>query len=220
MKARSMPQLCVDNVNFFLMRSGRESRLTDCRLAAMETSGMDPMVEAVASLKRIGSVPSPVSYTYQIRYFILIWLILYPLHLVVHHGLFTVFLAFFIDYIVLGLESMVTDFEAPFGYGKNAVDLGALGLELQRELDGILVRMEHTSHDLIFSKWGVSRKNEEMIYRATSEELEMLTSKRKVGKHGRAQFVRNATRDTRKGERGHDNASQMDQSLGSMLSEA
>eukprot|EP00545_Synedropsis_sp_CCMP1620_P002734 CAMPEP_0119009556 /NCGR_PEP_ID=MMETSP1176-20130426/4448_1 /TAXON_ID=265551 /ORGANISM="Synedropsis recta cf, Strain CCMP1620" /LENGTH=485 /DNA_ID=CAMNT_0006962093 /DNA_START=99 /DNA_END=1556 /DNA_ORIENTATION=- len=217
MKARSMPQFCVDNVNFYLMTAVRETRMTDARLAATETSGMAPLVEAMTALQKINSVPSPVSYTFQLRFFILFWLVLYPLHLVVYHGLFTIFLAFFIDYIILGLESMAIDFDAPFGYDKNALDLDGLCDELQRELEEILVRIEHESRELIFNTWEVTRKNEEMIYRATPSELEMLTSpsKKKTGKQGRAQFVRNATRGMYK----DDNASRTDVSANSILSE-
>ena len=36
--------------------------------------------------------------------------------------------------------------------------------------------------------------NEEMIYKATTKELKMLTSMQKVTKQGRAQCVRNATK--------------------------
>jgi putative membrane protein len=194
LKASSMPQFCIDNVSFYLMGAAREKRLSGARLAAIETSGLAPMVEAMGALQAMNSTPVPLSYTFQLRFLLIMWLVLYPLHLVVDHGFFTIIFAFLVDYMFLGIESMACEFDNPFGYDKNDLDLDTICVELDKELDEILVRVEHGDRDHIFDTWEIARKNEELIYRASSQELDMLTAKDKVAKQSRAQFVRTATK--------------------------
>ena len=104
---------------------------------------------------------------------------------------------------------MACEFDYPFGYEKDDIDLDALCTQLDKDLNEILVRVEHQGRELIFDTWEVSRVNETMIYKATSADLNVLTSKQKVARQGRAQFVRSATKPATK-------SSQTDESSGSI----
>ena len=92
------------------------------------------------------------------------------------------------------MESMACELEMPLGYQRNDFDLDTFCVRLAKDLEEILVRVEHQDRNLIFDTWEVSRKNEELIYKATSNELEKLTLKQKAARQGTAQAVRAATK--------------------------
>jgi putative membrane protein len=204
-KSNSMSQFCIDNISYFFTTAVTGKRLSEASLASIETSSLTPMVEAMSALQAIRSTPVPSSYVFHIKLMIIVWLLAVPLHLVVNYGFVAIFFCFLIDYILLGMESVACEFEMPLGYDKNDLDLDAVCVQLSQDLEEILVRVEHQGRDLIFDTWEVSRNNEVLIYRATSEELDKLTSNQKVAKQGRAQLVRAATK-------GFDKSSDTDQS--------
>ena len=208
-KANSMPQFCIDNITFFLMEAAKRKALSEASFAAMENCGLTPMAESMCALDAINSSSVPTTYIFHLRFILIVWLLLCPLHLVAYQGFFTIIIGFLVDYIFLGLDGMACEFDYPFGYEKDDIDLDALCTQLDKDLNEILVRVEHQGRELIFDTWEVSRVNETMIYKATSADLNVLTSKQKVARQGRAQFVRSATKPATK-------SSQTDESSGSI----
>lgn len=198
MRARSMPHFCIENVCYYLAErvsnaQANNAALSNCIVAA-ETTGMVPMVKVMGSLETARKQPLAMAYCLHIRFIIIVFLVLYPLHMVVNHGYITILVAFFLDYIILGLESVVTEYESTFGYARNDMDLDAFCENLSADLEEILVRVEHESRDMIFDTWQTARKNEEMLHKASSGELGMLTAMQRKRKQGRAQFVRGVTK--------------------------
>eukprot|EP00548_Thalassiothrix_antarctica_P013178 CAMPEP_0194171544 /NCGR_PEP_ID=MMETSP0154-20130528/6101_1 /TAXON_ID=1049557 /ORGANISM="Thalassiothrix antarctica, Strain L6-D1" /LENGTH=489 /DNA_ID=CAMNT_0038883879 /DNA_START=67 /DNA_END=1536 /DNA_ORIENTATION=+ len=193
-KSITMPLFCLDNINYFLVYNRNSDKLSAESLESIEGTCLSPMVEAIVSLMSVKSALSPASHTLHTRIIILLFLIFLPLHLVVNYGFYALLFAFLGDLVVLGLESMVTDAENPFGNGPSDMDLDAICFSLYKDLSATLVRVEFELRDQIFDTWEVTRMNEEMIYKATTKELKMLTSMQKVTKQGRAQCVRNATK--------------------------
>mmetsp|Transcript_32728 Transcript_32728/g.37224 ORF Transcript_32728/g.37224 Transcript_32728/m.37224 type:complete len:488 (+) Transcript_32728:72-1535(+) len=193
-KSITMPLFCLDNINYFLVYNRNSDKLSAESLESIEGTCLSPMVEAIVSLMSVKSALSPASHTLHTRIIILLFLIFLPFHLVVNYGFYALLFAFLGDFVVLGLESMVTDAENPFGNGPSDMDLDAICFSLHDDLIATLIRVENESRDQIFDTWEVTKMNEEMIYKATTNELKMLTSMQKVTKQGRAQCVRNATK--------------------------
>lgn len=193
-KSDSMPLICLDNVNYYLIDSLKSDKLSLEAMSCMEKSCMSTMVQAMGTLMDIKKLGSPASYSLHLRLIIIVFLLLLPFQLVASYGFYALLFAFIADFVVLGLDSMAADAESPFGNGVNDLDLDASCVDFIKDLDDTLVRVEHDDREQIFDTWEVTRMNEEMIYKATDKELKMLTSMQKVTKQGRAQCVRNATK--------------------------
>jgi putative membrane protein len=196
-KSASMPLFCVDTLNYYLVGNNSDGNFSNVALAMAEKSGLTPMVEALNALKRIRRTPTPVGYIVLLRSVIILWLLLYPLYLVTSYGYFTLLLAFIIDFIILSFESMTCQVETPLGCRGSDLDLDLFCAELYLDLNETLCRVENIDRDLLFDPWETARMNEEMIYKASSRDLQMLTARQRVTRQGRAQFVRNATRGFR-----------------------
>jgi predicted membrane chloride channel (bestrophin family) len=196
MKAKSMPDFCLDSINFFVSEATALKRLSDLSQTSIQSCCLTPMSESMYALSYINATPMPTTYLFPIRFILISWLLLYPFHLIVSHGFMTVIFGFLIDYLFLSMDSMACEYDNPFGYERYDFDLDTFCNEVVEDLEDILARVEHQDRLLIFDTWEVARKNEEMIYRATAGELSMLSSaSQRPERQSRAQFVRLATKE-------------------------
>uniref|UniRef100_A0A7S0XQN2 Bestrophin homolog n=1 Tax=Pseudo-nitzschia delicatissima TaxID=44447 RepID=A0A7S0XQN2_9STRA len=142
-RANIMPQFCLDVLTNYLVKQHKKGRLGEYTLGVMTSTCIAPMVDAMGSCERIRNTPIPLSYTLHLRFFVVVWLALYPLHLVSAYGWYSIPLTSLIDYAVLGIEAMACEIENPFGYHKNCIDLCAFCKGIVADTQEILKRVEH-----------------------------------------------------------------------------
>jgi putative membrane protein len=148
--ANVMPQFCLDVLTHYLVTQQREGRMGEYTLRVMTSTCIAPLADAMGTCERIRNTPIPLSYTLHLRFFVVIWLALYPLHLVAAYGWYAIPLASLIDYAVLGIESMACEIENPFGYRKNCIDLCGFCKGIVADTQEILKRVEHPQAPLVF----------------------------------------------------------------------
>jgi len=174
-KSIIMPQFCADTVSHYLQKQVKNNRVSVYQVGAMNSGCMSVLIDCLGALERIRNTPIPLSYTLHLRFIMMFWLISFPLNLVVYYGFFTVPLAFLVDYVILGMESMSCEIDDPFGYDKNDLDLCTFCKNLQRNLFEILERVEFHDNNKLFDGLVVRACNEDLIDNATQEERDTLT---------------------------------------------
>jgi len=173
-KAIVMPQFCADSISYYLQEQVQNKRASDYQVSVMNSTGLTTLIDALGALERIRKTPIPLSYSLHLRFIMLFWMFLYPFNLVVYYGFFTIPLAFLVDYVILGIETMSCEIEEPFGYDKNDLDLCKFCKVLQKELFEILERREFENHAKLFQSEEVHQANEVLIANATQEERDAL----------------------------------------------
>ena len=104
----------------------------------------------MGSNERIANTPIPLSYVLMLRFFLILWLILYPLHVMPYYGWWSILLCSMVAFAVLGIESMACEIENPFGYDRNDLDLDAFVQGFYNDTQEILRRAEFQERHLIF----------------------------------------------------------------------
>ena len=179
-KSNVMPQFCLDNLTHYLMTQFRNQNLGEYSLGVMTTTCISPMVDAMGSCERIRNTPIPLSYTLHLRFFVVIWLALYPLHLVSAYGWYAIPLASLIDYAVLGIEAMACEIENPFGYHKNCIDLCGYGKGILVDIQEILDRVEHPQAANVLDSNKVRAMNETLFQGSNQAQLQEMYNDRRV----------------------------------------
>ena len=108
------------------------------------------MSDRLGSNERIANTPIPLSYVLMLRFFLILWLILYPLHVMPYYGWWSILLCSMVAFAVLGIESMACEIENPFGYDRNDLDLDAFVQGFYNDTQEILRRAEFQERHLIF----------------------------------------------------------------------
>jgi putative membrane protein len=162
-KSRVMPQFCVDVLTYYLQKQVRAGKLTVQEYCTMNETCLGVLADSMGTCERIRKTPIPLSYVLQLRVFLILWLCLYPLHLIGHYGWFTPLLATLVDFAVLGIESMACEIENPFGYHKNCIDLCSFCKGIVANVLEILSRVEHPDRDKVFNYQKVQERNTQLF---------------------------------------------------------
>lgn len=154
-----MPLFCLDVLSNYLAKQQRASKLSDYQLGIINTTVMAVLSDTLGSCERIRNTPIPLSYVLQLRFFLVLWLVLYPLHVMAFYGWYTILLASLISYAVLGIESMASEIENPFGYDRNDLDLDKFCQGICSETQDILRRHSSADARLLFDRETIVEMN-------------------------------------------------------------
>lgn len=155
-QAKHMPTFCLDILSDYLSKQNKAGKLSDYQMGVINTTVLAVLSDALGSCERIRNTPIPLSYVLQLRFFLILWLVLYPLHVVAFYGWFTILLASLVSFAVLGIESMACEIENPFGYDRNDLDLDAFCKGFCNDTQEILSRHECPDRDQIFDRKSVA----------------------------------------------------------------
>lgn len=158
-KANVMPQFCIDCLSHYLHQQVSLGKLRELHFQNIN-NGLSGLINAQGALERIKNQPIPLSYTLHLRFILMVWLIVYPIHLVVHYGWFTLLMSFIVNCAVLGIEGMSCEIEAPFGYEKNGLDLDSFTLGIRRDVMEIIDRAESSVVGELFEWDTIKSRNE------------------------------------------------------------
>ena len=172
-KARSMPLFCLDVLSYYLNKMQRQKRLGEISVATINATCISPLNDAYGTCERIRNQPIPLSYSLHLRFILLLWLLLYPLHLVSFYGWFSIVLAGLIDLAVLGIESMACEIENPFLYHKNCIDLCSFCKGIVADTQEILARAEHRDAELVLDGAEVRKMNDRLFEEASKDPTNM-----------------------------------------------
>ena len=163
-KCRHMPQFCLDVITYYLMKQVQNGKLSIHEYNTMNETCLTVLADSLGTCERIRKTPIPLSYALQLRFFLIFWLCLYPLHIVgYNYGYYTILLASIVDWAVLGIESMACEIENPFGYHKNCIDLCSFCKGIVADIYDILSRVEHPMSNQLFDYETVKTMNEELF---------------------------------------------------------
>ena len=151
-QASHMPLFCLDILSDYLSKQVKAGKLSDYQLGVINSASLAVMSDKLGSCERLANTPIPLSYVLQLRFFMILWLILYPLHVIPYYGWWTILLTCLVGYAVLGIESMACEIENPFGYDRNDLDLDAYVQGFYKDTQEILRRREHDDHDKLFDR--------------------------------------------------------------------
>lgn len=155
--ASHMPLFCQDILSDYLAKQVKSGNLSDYQMGVINTTSLAVMSDALGSCERLSNTPIPLSYVLQLRFFMILWLILYPLHVVPYYGWWATLLTSLVASAVLGIESMACEIENPFGYDRNDLDLDSYVKGIFKETHEILGRREHLDRDKVFDRRQVLR---------------------------------------------------------------
>ncbi|CAB9509079.1 UPF0187 protein [Seminavis robusta] len=155
-QAAHMPTYCIDILSSYVADQTKKGNLSDYQLGVINTTVLAVLSDALGSCERIKNTPIPLSYVLQLRFFLILWLILKPLHIVAFYGWYTILLACLISFAVLGIESMACEIEEPFGYDRNDLDLDNMSQGLCKDTQGILKRHESADRDKLYDRKAVT----------------------------------------------------------------
>ena len=168
-QARHMPQFCQDQLSYYVAKQQKEGKLSDYQLGVINTTSLAVMSDTMGSCERIRNTPIPLSYVLQLRFFLILWLAIHPLHDVALYGWWALLLSNVVAFSVLGVESMACEIENPFGYDRNDLNLDSMVEGMTMDVHDILRRVEHVDADRIFDRETVQAMNKELNDDTTTE---------------------------------------------------
>jgi ion channel-forming bestrophin family protein len=151
-QSRHMPLFCLDILSDYLTKQVKAGKLSDYQLGVINTTVMAVLSGTLGSCERIRNTPIPLSYVLQLRFCMMLWLVLYPLNVVTFYGWYTILLASLVGYAVLGIDSMASEIENPFGYDRNDLNLDQFCQGFCQDTQDILERHEAIDRDLLFDR--------------------------------------------------------------------
>lgn len=158
-QANHMPLFCMDVLSDYLAKQQRAGKLSDFQMGVINQTVLAVLSDTTGSCERIRGTPIPLSYVLQLRFFLILWLVLYPLHVVAFYGWYTILLASLVSYAVLGIESMASEIENPFGYDRNDLDLDKYCQGFCTDTQDILQRHESIDAELLFDRTTIAQLN-------------------------------------------------------------
>lgn len=161
--ADHMPLFCQDVLSHYLAEQGDSGKLSEYQLAVINTTCLSVMSDALGACERIDNTPLPLSYVLQLRFFMILWLLLFPLHGINYYGWWSILLANLVGFAVWGMESMVCEIENPFGHDRNDLDLDAMVAGFYEDTQAILRRAETRFSAMIFDRRSVERISERQL---------------------------------------------------------
>ncbi|CAB9502752.1 UPF0187 protein [Seminavis robusta] len=170
-QAKNMPLFCLDVLSDYLNKQQLAGKLSDYQLGIINVGCLSVMSDTLGSCERIRNTPIPLSYVLQLRFFLILWLVLYPLHVVAFYGWFTIVLANLVSYAVLGIESMASEIENPFGNDKNDLDLDEFCLGFCEDTHEILRRHESEDREMLFDRRAIMALDQRRDFRTSTRKL-------------------------------------------------
>ena len=174
------PKFCLGVLSFYPQKCLETDKVGEVTLATMTSTCLAPLADAMGTTERVRNQPIPLSCSLHLRYFLILWLMMYPAFLVSVYGWYAILLASLVDYAVLGIESMSCEIENPFGYHKNCIDLCTYCKGIVADTQNILRRVEHPDAESVFDGDKVRRMNEDMFQMASEEERNELETMLKM----------------------------------------
>jgi putative membrane protein len=101
------------------------------------------LIDAIGACERIYKTPMPFGYLAQLRIFILVWLITWPLGLAQEYGWATIPLVGVCAWMMLKIEEIAVQCEHPFGMDANDLPLDTICVTIERNLLEIMRRQEY-----------------------------------------------------------------------------
>lgn len=155
--ASHMPLFCQDILSNYLATQVKAGKLTDYQMGVINTDCLAVMSDQLGSCERLNNTPIPLSYVLQLRFFLMLWLVLFPLHVIPYYGWWSILLTNLVSYAVLGIESMSCEIENPFGYDRNDLDLDLYVEGFFKDTQEILNRAEYVDRHHIFDRRSVQQ---------------------------------------------------------------
>jgi len=158
-----IPMLMMDEIRRamkFELREQRERGSSGSHLRTSDnwdmiiSADIKALVDALGACERIAKTPMPFGYLAQLRIFILVWLITWPLGLTLEYGWATIPLVSVCAWMMLKIEEIAVQCEQPFGMEANDLPLDTICVTIERNLLEILRRAEYlrTHDDLVDTK--------------------------------------------------------------------
>ena len=166
--AKDKPQFCIDVIRYYLTKKVAEGKLTDAQVQSMNQTHFPTIQSFIGTSEKIRNQPLPIIYTMHLRFLIILWLIILPIHWVGNFGWYTIVLATLADYAIIGMETMACEIEDPFGYDKADIDLDTICLDIVSRTQEIYHRAVHSDRKYVFEYDQVMRK--ENLIRQYSKE--------------------------------------------------
>ncbi|GFH48129.1 hypothetical protein CTEN210_04605 [Chaetoceros tenuissimus] len=166
--AKDKPQFCIDVIRYYLTKKVAEGKFTDAQVQSMNQTSFPTIQSFIGTSEKIRNQPLPIIYTMHLRFLIILWLIILPIHWVGIFGWYTIILATLADYAIVGMETMACEIEDPFGYDKADIDLDKICLDIVSRTQEIYKRAVHSDRKYVFEYDQVMRK--EFLIRQYSKE--------------------------------------------------
>lgn len=151
-KADNMPIFCQDVLSYYLEDQTQKKNLAELSLSDINAVCVGPMSDSLGTCERIANTPIPLSYVLQLRVLLMLWLLLFPLHIVAFYGWWTIPLACLISFAVLGIEAMSSEIEHPFGYDRNDLNLCEFTREIYEDTQATLLRAESPHRAFLYNR--------------------------------------------------------------------
>ncbi len=115
----------------------RSGALTDADMINLKPN-FEALIDVLGACERIKKTPIPFSYAVYIKVFISIYGIILPFGLYRDFGFYTIPLAMFISFAMVGLELMAQEIEEPFGLDCNDLPTGDIATTIKKNIFEIL----------------------------------------------------------------------------------
>ena len=153
--SQHMPLFCQDVMSQYLAHQAETGKLSDRQLEVINLTCLSVMSDALGTCERIVHTPLPLSYVLLLRFFLIVWFVLFPLHGAEYYGWWAIVLANLVAYAVWGVESMVCEIENPFGHDRNGLDLDTLTRKFYHGIQGICKRAESKERHYLYQRQDV-----------------------------------------------------------------
>lgn len=97
-------------------------------------------MDVLSNLERIRNSPLPLAYSIHLRQTVLLYILTLPFQLLVGLGWATIPVVSFSAFTLLGIESIGTEIEQPFGYDANDLRLDMFADDIKHDLELMLKR--------------------------------------------------------------------------------
>jgi putative membrane protein len=118
----------------------RKNDMIDIPQYSNTITALSGMVDCLSNLERIWKSPLPISYSIHLRQTVLLYLLTLPFQLIGPIGWVTIPVVFLASFTLLGIESIGTEIENPFGYDYNDLRMDVFCECIRKELDQMMSR--------------------------------------------------------------------------------
>jgi len=116
----------------------RKKETIDVAQFGSMVAALSSMIEVLTNLERILTSPIPIAYNTHLKQALYIYLILLPLQLVAELGVWSIILTFLASFTLVGVESIGSEIENPFGTDENDLPLERFCDEMTTELNTLM----------------------------------------------------------------------------------
>ncbi|MEZ1423843.1 bestrophin family protein [Pseudomonas monteilii] len=134
--ASNLPNDILSGSAEIIAREFQEGRLDSIRLARLESTLVD-ISNWQGGMERIANTPLPYPYTYFPRIFSTLFCVIMPLSLVPSLGWFTPVVSTVVGCMLLAMERIGTDLQAPFGHSQHSIRTDELCRNIEKNLQSM-----------------------------------------------------------------------------------